>query len=244
MSNRSSAVEGKRAAGTAPGLRADARRNRERILAAARDVFVEQGADAPLDEIAARAGVGIATLYRRFPDRGALTCAVVLDVLGRVAEEARLALAEEPDAFRALARYMHRALDLRVSAVVPALLGQVSLEDEEISPVRERSARLIEEMIDRAQADGTLRSDAAFADVALLLVRLARPLPGPVPRALDEALAHRHLDLLLDGLRVGRDRPVDPLPAPAMTRGDLRALPPAGERSAASHEPADRTPAD
>src|ERR671937_2812476 len=86
-------------------LRADALRNREHVLAAARAVFVEQGADAPLDDIARRAGVGIATLYRRFPDRDALMRAVVLDVLTNVGQQARLALAEEADGFQALRRY-------------------------------------------------------------------------------------------------------------------------------------------
>src|SRR4051794_32627452 len=87
-------------------LRADARRNREQLLEAARDVFVEHGPNAPLDEIARRAGVGIATLYRRFPDRESLMRAVVLDVLARVGHQARLAQAEEPDALAALIRYM------------------------------------------------------------------------------------------------------------------------------------------
>jgi AcrR family transcriptional regulator len=206
-------------------LRADARRNRGRILAAARDVFVELGSEAPLDEIAARAEVGIGTLYRRFPDRRSLMRAVVLDVLERVAQEAALALSEEPDAAAALARYMHRALDLRVSAVVPALLGQVSLDDEELLRVRQRSAGLIEQMIDQAQADGTLRPDVAFGDIALMLTRMSRPLPGLSSHALDSDLAHRHLDLVLDGLLTNRARAVTSLPGPALTLGDLQALP-------------------
>src|SRR5271165_109692 len=98
-------------------LRADASRNREHILKAARDIFVYDGPQAPLEEIARQAGVGIGTLYRRFPDRHALQRAVALDVLASIAYEAHLALVEEPDAFAALARYMHRALDLRVGAV-------------------------------------------------------------------------------------------------------------------------------
>ena len=105
-------------------LRADAHRNRERLLAAARDLFVEDGPDAPLDDVARRAGVGVATLYRRFPNRQALMRAVALDVLGHVVGEAHSALAEEPDGFATLARYMHRALDLRVAAVIPVLVGQ------------------------------------------------------------------------------------------------------------------------
>src|SRR5881227_1235599 len=119
-------------------LRADARRNREQLMAAARDVFVEQRPDAPLDEIARRAGVGIATLYRRFPDRAALLRAVALDVLARAAHEAGTAEAEEADPFAALARYMHRALDLRISAVMPALLGHISFEDEEVRVARQK----------------------------------------------------------------------------------------------------------
>ena len=204
-------------------MRADARRNRERLLAAARDVLVDQGPDAPLDAISAAAEVGIGTLYRRFPDRRALVRAVVLDVLGLAAEEARLALAEEPDAFQALARYLHRALDLRISAVMPALLDHIPPDDEEIASIRTRSWGLFQQLIDQAHAAGTLRSDATFADIGLLLVRLARPLPGPIPRDLDNRLAHRHLELLLDGLRSDRAEPAAPLPEPALTLADLLA---------------------
>jgi AcrR family transcriptional regulator len=211
-------------------LRADAWRNRERLLAAARDLFVEQGPDAPLEAIAARAGVGIATLYRRFPDRTSLMRAVVLDVLERIAEEARLAPAEEADPFAALARYMHHALDLRVSAVLPALPGRISLDDPEIAPLRDTSARRLEALIARAQEAGMLRPDVSFGDIGPLLVRLARPLPGPLPRELDDRLAHRHLDLMLDGLRAG-DQSNHPLPGPAVTRAELRAFAPSADET-------------
>ncbi len=206
-------------------LRADARRNREQLLAAARDVFVEQGPGAPLDEIARRAGVGIATLYRRFPDRESLMRAVVLDVLGRVGHQARLAQAEEPDALAALARYMHRALDVRIAAVIPALLGQLTLEDEEMLRAREAAAEPVEEMIDAAHAEGSLRPDVTFGDIGLMIVRMSRPLPGSFPRQVDEDLAHRHLDLLLGGLAVVGARP-DRLSGPSLTLEDLRAMQP------------------
>ncbi|HEX2033901.1 MAG TPA: helix-turn-helix domain-containing protein [Chloroflexota bacterium] len=124
---RAAPVEGATKAGGSRRLRADARRNRDRLLLAARDVFVERGTGAPLDEIARRAGVGIGTLYRRFPARQALLRAVALDVWRQVADEARRALAEEPDAFKALTRYMHRALEHRVAAIMPALAGEVAL---------------------------------------------------------------------------------------------------------------------
>ena len=136
-------------------LRADARRNRAQILAAAREVFVEQGADAPLDEVARRAGVGIATLYRRFPDRAALLRAVAMDVLERVGVEASLALREAPDPLRALVRYMHCALDLRIAAVMPTLLGHVPLnDDEEIRRAREAAVAPVLCMIHQAQRQG------------------------------------------------------------------------------------------
>ncbi|HVD29771.1 MAG TPA: helix-turn-helix domain-containing protein [Mycobacteriales bacterium] len=159
-------------------MREDARRNRERLLAAARDVFVEQGANAPLDDIARRAGVGIATLYRRFPDRPALLRQVALDLLGRSAHEAGAALAEEPDAFGALARYLHRALDLRIAAVMPVLVGQLQMDDE-LRAASHASTQAVDRIIAAARADGSMRSDATSGDVGMLLVRLSRPLPGP-----------------------------------------------------------------
>jgi AcrR family transcriptional regulator len=182
-------------------LRADAVRNRAHVLAAARDVFVEHGAEAALDEVARRAGVGIATLYRRFPDREALQRAVALDVLAQAGEAARLAEIEEPDAWRALGRYMHAAIDLRISAVMPALLGRISFEDEEFTRARDAATGPVLRIIEAGQRAGQLRPDIAFGDIGLLLVRLSRPLPGPFPRETDLLLAHRHLDLFLAALR-------------------------------------------
>ncbi|MBV9356898.1 MAG: helix-turn-helix transcriptional regulator [Chloroflexi bacterium] len=205
-------------------LRADARRNRARVLLAARDVFVEQGADAPLDEVARRARVGIATLYRRFPDRNALQRAVALDLLARAGDAARAAEAEESDPLRALGRYMHAALDLRISAVMPALLGHISFDDAELTRGREQNLAPVLRLIERAQATGQLRSDVTFADVGLLLVRLSRPLPGPFPRQLDLALAHRHLDLLLAAFDPRAAALAGPLPAPALSLAELQDL--------------------
>src|SRR5256885_5074480 len=128
-------------------LRADARQNRERIVAAALDVFVELGAGAALEEIARRAGTGIATLYRRFPDRQALIRAVVLDALQRTAEQARQAAGEEPDPFVALARYMHRAIDVRTAAVIPALLGEIPFGDEEITRARQAGPAAVQALV-------------------------------------------------------------------------------------------------
>lgn len=205
-------------------LRADARRNRDQILAAARDVFVEHGASAPLEEIARRAGTGIATLYRRFPDRQALMRAVVLDALERTIEESRAALAEEPDAFDALTRYLHRVLDLRTAAVIPVVMNEFPyLEDAEIGPASTASAQVIQRLVDAAHAQGTLRRDVTFGDLGLMVVRLSRPLHGPFTPEVNKSLGHRHLDLLIDGLRV-RDGSAGPLGGPAIELDDLRAM--------------------
>jgi AcrR family transcriptional regulator len=205
-------------------LRADARRNLERILVAAREAFLEQGFTVPLDEIARRGGVGIATLYRRFPDRQTLARAVALDVWARSGQEARQALDEEPSAVAALARYLHRALDLGIGAVMPLLMGHSPLDDE-AQRARDQSAMLVQRVVAAAQAEGSLRPDVTSGDMGLLLVRLSRPLPGSFPHALDRAIAHRQLDLLLAGLRADA-APVRPLTGPALTLDDLRTLAP------------------
>lgn len=206
-------------------MRADAQRNRELLLTAARDVFVEEGVDAPLEVIARRAGVGIATLYRRFPDRQALMRAVVLDVLVRVTQEARDALGDEPDGFRALARYLHRALDHRIAAVMPVLDGQFALEQhEELQAARDELASLFDAIVQKAREHG-LRTDVKSGDIGLMVIRLARPLPGSFPRDFDAAAAHRQLDIMLDGLRVGPgDRPHGALPQAGMSVEQVRGM--------------------
>jgi AcrR family transcriptional regulator len=211
-------------AGEGPGrLRADARRNHEQVLTAAREVFVDGGPGAPLEEVARRAGVGIATLYRRFGDREALLRAVVVHALEASRAEAEAALASSSDGatdgLDALARYMHAVLDLRVSAVVPLALGRLDLEDPELLPVREASAAAVERLIQGAHDDGSLPRQVEFADIGTLLVRLSRPLPGPVPTEVNDVLAHRHLDLALAGMRSDPDVLTDK----GMSRAELRA---------------------
>jgi AcrR family transcriptional regulator len=211
--------------------RADALENRARLLTAARDAFVEHGPGVALEEISRGAGCGIATLYRRFPDRTALMRAVVIDALDQTVEQARLAADTERDPFDALVRYMHAALDIRAAAVIPALLGAISLtDDDEVSRARERGSRNVQYLIDAAHRAGRLRADVTFGDVGLLVVRLSRPLPGTFTREQNDQLAHRHLDLVVDGLRADRTSATD-LTGPAMTLADLRNLPQPGDRT-------------
>jgi AcrR family transcriptional regulator len=209
-------------------LRADARRNHEQLLTAARDVVVERGPAAPLEEVARRAGVGIGTLYRRFPDRAALLRAVVVDALQRTAQAAERALSQEDDGFAALSRYMHAALQFRVSAVIPLVLELLDLDDEEVGSAREAGAALVQRIVDAAHRDGSLARDITFGDVGTILVRLSRPLPGPLPPEADSELAHRHLDLFLAGMRAGAAPDLGG--GTGLERADLHALREKGAR--------------
>jgi AcrR family transcriptional regulator len=186
----------------APRLRADASRNRERILDAARELFADGGAEVPLDEIARRAGVGNATLYRNFPDRAALTRQVALSVLDRILTRAREAQAEE-DAFAALGGFVHTAADERIGALCALLSEHVSLKtDVELFAVRTLLEEAVQSVMDRAVEAGTLRTDVGPGDVFVALARLTRPLPGAQCTQQDESMfVHRHLQLFLDGLR-------------------------------------------
>jgi AcrR family transcriptional regulator len=198
-------------------MRADARRNLEQLLSAARDLVAEKGAGVALDEVAHRAGVGIATLYRRFPDRTALLRGVVLDALEQTRVAAERAADEHDDAFDALAAYLRAALELRVSAVIPQVLDLLDLEEPELAAAREASASATEALVEAAHAGGGLPEDVTFADVGMMLVRIARPLPGPMSDELKHDLARRHLELFIRGLHGGEGS----LDGPVLSRREL-----------------------
>jgi AcrR family transcriptional regulator len=202
----------------APRPRADAMRNRERIVAAAREMFVEFGPEVPLDEIARRAGVGNATLYRHFADRQVLIHEVVLSVLARTTEQALEAAAEEADAFAALRRFAHAAADERIGALCPLLSGTFEQHYPDLNAERERLEEAVEDLFTRAHAAGSLRADVGVGDLLMALAQLTRPLPGSACIHNDR-FVHRHLQLLLDGLQSpGRSE----LPGTAMTLEGLR----------------------
>ncbi|GAA2404769.1 helix-turn-helix domain-containing protein [Streptomyces glaucosporus] len=197
-------------------LRRDARRNRELLLAAARAVYAEQGVDAPLDEIARRAGVGNATLYRHFPTRGALIEAVFGDSLTetmRWGEEVR----RGEDPWESLTVYLERvfeglaadrgANDLMTTGVE----GVPSLE-----ALRAHNHETIGVLIRRAQEQGTVRRDVTAEDLLFALAALGRVVPASA--AVVPGSWRRYLALLLDGLRAEAARP---LPAPPLTFGQL-----------------------
>ncbi|PWI16194.1 TetR family transcriptional regulator [Streptomyces sp. Act143] len=201
-----------------PRPRADALRNRERIVAAAREMFTEFGPDVPLDEIARRAGVGNATVYRNFPDRDALVREVVCSVMNRTTEAAERALAETGDAFEALERFVHTAADERVSALCPMVQSTFDQNHPDLEAARVRCEELIVELMDRAKAAGQLRPDVGAGDLMVAVSQLSRPPFGTACFNADR-FVHRHLQLLLDGLRAPAR---SLLPGTAVTVEDLR----------------------
>ncbi len=151
-------------------LRADATRNRDAILAAAREVFAEHGLEASLEEIAARARVGIATLYRRFPSRQHLVGAALVEKVAKYAEaaEAALMIADPWDAFTSFVRAMcelqagDRGLADLLSMTLPA--------DEHVERLRQVANAHLTKLIDRAKAAGVLRADFVSEDLLILLI--------------------------------------------------------------------------
>ncbi|MER6068876.1 TetR/AcrR family transcriptional regulator [Streptomyces sp. NPDC001817] len=206
------------AARKVPRPRADAVRNRERIVTAAQEMFVEHGPDVSLDEIARRAGVGNATVYRNFPDREALVREVVCSVMDRTAEAAEVALAETGDAFAALERFVHAAADERISALCPMMSSSFDRHHPDLEASRERVEQLIEEVMGRAVAAGQLRSDVGVGDVMIAVAQLSRP-PAGTDCLRGDRFVHRHLQLFLDGLRAPAR---STLPGTAVTIKELR----------------------
>ncbi|TYK53379.1 TetR/AcrR family transcriptional regulator [Actinomadura decatromicini] len=166
-------------------MRADARRNRDRILEAARDAVAERGADAPMELIARRAGVGVGTLYRRFPDRGVLLAALAEQYVHELTDALDHAAADEPDALTAIRAFIVHSVEKSRGAIAAALA------DASAPEARQALIRRLDDLVRRAQADGAMRSDVGTGDLMELLNVFACH-PGVVPE--------RFLPLLLDGL--------------------------------------------
>ena len=193
--------------GDAPGgepeacraLRADAERNRAAILAAATEVFAERGLDAPLEEIAGRAGVGIATLYRRFPCRERLVADALASKVGQYAEAAEQARTVS-DPWRAFSGFVERICELQATDKgLAELLSMALPPGEPVERIRSHANSQAEWLIGRAQVAGALRADFTVEDLLLLLIAsaaVARVTAEDAPRAW-----RRFVALALDGCR-------------------------------------------
>ncbi|MGW4652498.1 TetR/AcrR family transcriptional regulator [Kitasatospora sp. NPDC004289] len=181
-------------------LRADARRNRERILEAAVRAFAEQGPDVPLDAIAKAAGVGSGTLYRHFPRREELVEAAYRNELARVCDSAAELLdAYPPD--RAMRLWMDGFIAYLTAkqGMADALRAAVASGADPFAETLERLGGAIDSLLRAGAEAGLLRSDVEAFDVGLSLTGVAQltGTPGQAERV------GRLLDLLLDGLRYG-----------------------------------------
>ncbi|GAB3453981.1 TetR/AcrR family transcriptional regulator [Actinophytocola sediminis] len=168
-------------------MRADARRNRERVLEAAESVFAEQGATGSTEEVARRAGVGIGTVFRHFPTKEALYEAIVVRRLSRVVEEAGpLTSAADPD--RALRALFDRLVDEAATKKAFAdTMAVVSLDVKAAAPtVGDQIRDTIGTLLAAAQDAGTIRADIGLAEVMVLLAGVclvAEHTPDPALRA-------------------------------------------------------------
>jgi AcrR family transcriptional regulator len=180
--------------------RKDAQRNREAIMAAARELFAEC-ADVPMYEVARRAGVGQATLYRNFPDRRDLAAALLLDEMEHT-EQLAADHAGDPDAFFVLLRNVVEA----ISRFHP--LGELAREDACVGSAldtrRRRLRELLKEPLRVAKAAGTVRCDVTVDDLFLVVLMVRGAVDAADGSVARSAAASRALALLLDGLTPSR----------------------------------------
>ena len=193
-------------------LRADAASNRERIVDAARRVFGRDGVSAPLTAVAAEAGVGIATLYRRFPERDALVQEAFGEALAEFQRSHERAVAE-PDPWAAFA-----GLVTDLGEIESRNRGFTHLVQSAILPLRgpggerERGYQAVVEVVGRAQRAGVVRPELTPEDLPVVSFAIAGILEvtrDDVPDAW-----RRHVALVLDGCRAGASGALPPAPAP------------------------------
>jgi AcrR family transcriptional regulator len=192
-------------------LRADAERNRQRIIEAAKTLFAERGVDVSVEDIAAAAGVGIGTFYRRFPDRESLVEAVFETRLERVVEAARDALEiEDPwEAFRTFVTTVARmhARDRGLKDVLTSDRGR-----ERVAAFRRTIQPLAGQLLERAKAAGALREDVTQFDIPM--IHQAVSAIAAITRDVSPDYFERTLTLLVDGL--AREREPTPMPVPPL----------------------------
>jgi AcrR family transcriptional regulator len=182
-----------------PKLRADARRNREAVLVAARERFSKEGLDCQMDEIARAAGVGVGTVYRHFPTKDNLVAALVKDRFERLSERAAEALAED-DSWRAFCEMIRDSarLQMRDRALSEFISSKPELGQREAveTGLVDRTA----ELMARAQRAGQMRRDAVVEDVPTLMCGLCAITAGAAG-SMPELNWERYVEIMLDGLR-------------------------------------------
>jgi AcrR family transcriptional regulator len=215
------------------GLRADATRNRVAILTAARQVFAEQGLRAPLEEIARRAGVGIATLYRRFPTRERLVAAALIEKIIQFERAASQALAE-PDPWDGFAGLVRRICELQANdRGLSDLLSMTLPASEEVERLRAKAHSHVAQLVARAKAAGRLRPDFAAEDLLLVLIANAAVAHVTGPDAPDAW--RRFVELILDAFQYSGGAGLPPAPSAGQMTQAMARL--AGDRGCGATPP-------
>jgi AcrR family transcriptional regulator len=202
-------------------LRRDAVQNRERLLAAARELFAEQGFEVTLDDIARHAGVGVGTAYRRFANKSELLDALFAEQTVELATAADAGLAD-PDPWHGLVSYLEKslALQLRDKGLAQIVSGdRISVEQHDWN--REVMAPKNRALVTRARDAGTLRDDVTGTDLTFIQVGLNAIMTRS--RHAHPHLYRRYLYLMLDGLRAEPGNPT-PLPVAALTSDQTHAV--------------------
>jgi AcrR family transcriptional regulator len=183
-------------------LRQDAARNRERVVAAAAELFAERGMSVGVPEIAEHAGVGKATVYRSFPTKENLIAAVLEQRMAWTRERADLA-AEAPDAGAAFLELLAEMAE--VQATDHALADAMAYKHQlpELAPALQSVREALDRLVGRAQAQGAIRPDVTGPEVRTLLGAVARAMAEQGEH--DPAVWLRHMRLMADGLRFGID---------------------------------------
>ena len=200
-------------------LRADAERNRQRILAAAADVFAERGLDVSLDQIAAAAGVGVGTVYRRFPDKDALIDALFEDKV-RQMERVALDALEVADPWEALSGFMRAVCRLQAAdqGLKEALVSH-GRGAERVAKARERIAPVAMQLLHRAQEAGVVRADLGAYDIPLM--NFAVGFIADKTRDVAPGYWERILTIVLDGIAASPGRTTTPMPAEPLDRDEF-----------------------
>lgn len=199
-------------------LRADAERNRRRILAAAAEVFRQRGLDATLDDVARAAGVGVGTVYRRFPDKESLIGELFrdrIDALVAVAEDA----CEVADPWQGLVGYLEfAATSMADDAGLRQLMMYALYSRDQVGYASARMRPVVTRLVERAQAAGQLRADMRAPDMKLIVFMLASL--AEYTSSVQPDIWRRYFTLILDGMRPHRDG-VSELPVAALSIAQL-----------------------
>jgi AcrR family transcriptional regulator len=199
-------------------LRRDAERNRQRILAAAAEVFTERGLDVSLDEVARHAGVGVGTVYRRFADKEELVDTLFTDHVNNMAAIAEHAL-EMPDPHEALLWFLENWMRaLAGNMGLRQLLMFATYAGDRVAYARNRFAPLVHALVARAQATGEIRADLAATDIPFIGLMLSTA--AEYAQQMRPEIWRRYLTLLIDGMYASRDG-TTPLPVPPLTPTEM-----------------------